>query len=71
MHDIEQFVKERREIKPLRTCESYFFTLKKKRCISYKICFTKNRPSRYEVLPGHQRFALLSGSLTVLVSATT
>ena len=25
------------------------------RCLSYKICLTKNSPSRYKVLPGHRR----------------
>ena len=29
MSNIEQFLKERQEIKPLQTCESYFLTLKK------------------------------------------
>ena len=32
MQNIEQFVKERQEIKPLQTCESYFFTFPKKIC---------------------------------------
>ena len=44
MLNIEQFVKERQEIKPLRTCESYFFTVPKKYAIPvslYKICLTK------------------------------
>ena len=30
MQNIEQFVKERQEIKPLQTCESYFLTFPKK-----------------------------------------
>ena len=36
MQNIEQFVKERQEIKPLQTCESYFLTFQKKkvRCLS-------------------------------------
>ena len=29
MQNIEQFVEERQEIKPVQTCESNFFTLKK------------------------------------------
>ena len=29
MQNIEQFVKERQEIKPLHTCESYFFHFSK------------------------------------------
>ena len=32
MQNIEQFVKERQEIKPLQTCESYFLTFQKKKC---------------------------------------
>ena len=32
MQNIEQFVKERQEIKPLQTCESYFLTFPKKIC---------------------------------------
>ena len=43
MQNIEQFVKERQEMKPLQTCESYFLTFPKQmRCLSYKICLTKN-----------------------------
>ena len=34
MQNIEQFVKERQEIKPLQTCETYFWTLKKMRCLN-------------------------------------
>ena len=30
MQNIEQFVKERQEIKPLQTCECYFYFSKKK-----------------------------------------
>ena len=58
MQNIKQFVKERQEIKSLQTCESHFFHFSNKnmRCRSYKICPTKNCPSRYEVLPGHRRF---------------
>ena len=58
MPNIEQFVKEKLEIKLLRTCESYFFTVPKKYAIHvslYKIGLTKNCPSRYEVLRGHGR----------------
>ena len=32
MQNIEQFVKEIQEIKPLQTCESYFFTFPKTIC---------------------------------------
>ena len=32
MQNIEQFVKERQEIYPLQTCESYFFNFSKKIC---------------------------------------
>ena len=32
MQNIEKFVKERQEIKPLHTCESYFLTFPKKIC---------------------------------------
>ena len=32
MPNIEQFVRETQEIKPLQTCESYFFTLPTKIC---------------------------------------
>ena len=41
MQNIEQFVKERQEIKPLQTCESYFLLFKTIQCLSYKICLTK------------------------------
>ena len=34
MQNIEQFVNERQEIKPLQTCESYFFTFQKKNAAS-------------------------------------
>ena len=41
--NIEQFVKERREIKPLRTCVSTFFEFSKKidGGLSFTICLTK------------------------------
>ena len=57
MQNIEQFVRERQEIKPLQTCESYFLTFPKKICgVSViRIALQKNCPSRYEVLPGHRR----------------
>ena len=32
MQNIEQFVKERQEMKPLQTCESYFLTFQEKIC---------------------------------------
>ena len=32
MQNIEQFVRERQEIKPLQTCESYFLTFPQKIC---------------------------------------
>ena len=64
MQNIEQFVRERQEIKPLQICESYFLTFPKKRCGVSVIRFalsTKNCPNmhgRYKVLPGHQRSIL-------------
>ena len=32
---------------------------KNMQCLSYKICITKNCPSKYEVLPGHRRLCLV------------
>ena len=32
LQNIEQFIKERQEIKPLKTCESYFWSSPKKIC---------------------------------------
>ena len=56
MQYIELSVKERQEIKHLRTWVSYFLTSKKYvLCLSYKICLTKNCPCRYEVFHGDQR----------------
>ena len=58
MQCIEQFVKERQEIKPLRMCVSNILTLQKKiRCLSYiicsyMICLAKNSPCRYKVFHG-------------------
>ena len=37
------------------------------RCLSYKICLTKNSPSRYEVLPGHRRQCPITDSLLLLL----
>ena len=39
MQNIEQFVRERQEIKPLQTCESYFLTFPKKICVVSVIRF--------------------------------
>ena len=48
MQNIEQFVKERQEIKPLQTCESYFWTFPKKilGVSVIKFALQKNCPSR-------------------------
>ena len=56
MQYIELSVKERQEIKHLRTWVSYFSTSKKYvLCLSYKICLTNNCPSRYEIFHVHRR----------------
>ena len=61
MQNIEQFVKEIQEIKLLQTCESYFLLFQKNmRCLSYKICLTKNYRSRYKVLPRHRYYGWLT-----------
>ena len=57
MQNIEQFVMERQEIKPLQTCESYFLTFPKKYAVSQLYGLPYKKP--YEVLPGHRLITIV------------
>ena len=60
MQNIEQFVRERQEMKPLQTCESHLLTFPKKIC-GIRFALQKNCPSRYDVLPGYRRLITRDG----------
>ena len=51
MQIIEQFVKERQEIKPLQTCESYFLTFRKQMCSVSFITFALQKTVEMRFYP--------------------